>query len=274
MRNMKKLSIWCTAAVAVLLAGCGDGPKDVAAPSGNKARVGEAERFYRMGYDYFEKFDFEESLRCYRKAAALGSAKALCEIGMFYHKGLLVEKDEKLAGKYFGEAEPGLLKLAKEGDAKAKLDLSFCYAHFLALEKYWYWRDKALAGFRAAAERGDAESQFQHALFLQDDDPAEALKWLRKASEQGYAKATFAIGIAYGNGLGVKQNEEEAMKWFHLAAERGYPPAEIAIAEYFEYEKKDLPEALKWYRRAAERGDKLAERLLREHEKAAEEPKK
>ena len=261
---MKKLSIWCAAAVAVLLAGCGDSPKDAAAPSGNKDRVGEAERFYQKGYDYLEKLDLEESLRCYRRAAALGNAKALYEVGVFYMQGWRVEKDEKLAGKYFEEAEPGLLKLAKEGDAKAQLDLSFCYAHFLALEKYRYWRDKALANFRAAAaERGDAEAQFQYALLLQDDDPAEALKWFRKAAEQGHLNAMFSVGGFYFKGIAVKQNCIEELKWFRRAAERGSSSAELMIAEHYEYHKKDHAEAVKWYRRAAEHGNKFAEFMLR-----------
>ena len=52
-------------------------------------------------------------------------------------------------------------------------------------------------------------------------DDAEALKWWRKAAEQGDAKAQFNLGVMYDKGQGVMRNYAEAAKWYRKAAEQG-----------------------------------------------------
>jgi len=85
---------------------------------------------------------------------------------------------------------------------------------------------EAVKWYRKAAEQGDADAQFNLGVMydeghgvLQDD--AEAVKWYRKAAEQGNAKAQFNLGVMYGNGRGVPQDYVEAHKWFNLAAAQG-----------------------------------------------------
>ena len=51
-------------------------------------------------------------------------------------------------------------------------------------------------------------------------DYAEAVKWYRKAAEQGNAYAQFNLGNAYYNGNGVEQDYAEAVKWYQKAAEQ------------------------------------------------------
>jgi hypothetical protein len=45
-------------------------------------------------------------------------------------------------------------------------------------------------------------------------DEAEAMKWYRKAAEQGYANAQSSLGFMYDLGRGVKQDDKEAVKWW------------------------------------------------------------
>ena len=52
-------------------------------------------------------------------------------------------------------------------------------------------------------------------------DEAEAVKWYRKAAEQGNAYGQNNLGKMYANGLGVAKDEAEAVKWFRKAAEQG-----------------------------------------------------
>jgi TPR repeat protein len=52
-------------------------------------------------------------------------------------------------------------------------------------------------------------------------DETEAVKWCRKAAEQGYAQAQNNLGRAYHNGQGVPRDEIEAVQWFSKAAEQG-----------------------------------------------------
>ena len=57
----------------------------------------------------------------------------------------------------------------------------------------------------------------------------EALKWYRKAAEQGYAAAQFNVGALYYNGECVEEDEEEALKWFRKAAAQGYDRAKNVL---------------------------------------------
>ncbi|MGD0364841.1 MAG: tetratricopeptide repeat protein, partial [Bryobacteraceae bacterium] len=49
-------------------------------------------------------------------------------------------------------------------------------------------------------------------------DHGEAVKWSRKAAEQGLADAQYRLGLAYYNGEGVAQNYVQAHIWLDLAA--------------------------------------------------------
>ena len=89
------------------------------------------------------------------------------------------------------------------------------------------------------AERGDAAAQFCLGLMYQrgglmykgtraiPQDMAEALKWLRKAAEQGYAEAQLHLGLMHGLGQGVPQDYVQAYTWFSAAAAHGNRKAEL-----------------------------------------------
>ena len=49
-------------------------------------------------------------------------------------------------------------------------------------------------------------------------DYAEAVKWYRKAAEQGDAAAQYNLGLMYANGQGVPQDYVQAYKWISIAA--------------------------------------------------------
>ena len=57
-------------------------------------------------------------------------------------------------------------------------------------------------------------------------DYAEAVKWYRKAVEQGHRDAQFRLGVMYGNGQGVPQDIVQAHMLFNLAALQGYEKAQ------------------------------------------------
>src|ERR1035437_2076400 len=85
---------------------------------------------------------------------------------------------------------------------------------------------------KAAAERGDATSQFQiGADYFKGaglpQDYTETVKWLRKAAAQGHAKAQCNLGFCYANGYGVGKDAAEAVKWYRLAAEQDYAQAQF-----------------------------------------------
>jgi uncharacterized protein len=50
---------------------------------------------------------------------------------------------------------------------------------------------------------------------------AEAMKWYRKAADQGYRDAQFNLASMYASGLGVPQDYVQAHMWRNLAALAG-----------------------------------------------------
>ena len=57
-------------------------------------------------------------------------------------------------------------------------------------------------------------------------DYGEAVRWYRRAAEQGIARAQFNLGLMYVKGQGVPQDDGEAARWYRKAAEQGDPDAQ------------------------------------------------
>jgi len=57
----------------------------------------------------------------------------------------------------------------------------------------------------------------------------QAVNWIRKAAEQGYAPAQKDLGQAYISGDGVAQDAQLGMKWLRTAADSGYAGAHFAL---------------------------------------------
>jgi len=82
----------------------------------------------------------------------------------------------------------------------------------------------------AAAQHGIAAAQnclgeaFGNGIGVKRDDQA-ALLWIRKAAEQGYAPAQNNLGFVHALGRGVDQDELQAVAWFRKAAEQGHADA-------------------------------------------------
>ena len=91
---------------------------------------------------------------------------------------------------------------------------------------------EAVKWFRKAAEQGDEVAQFNLGEMYRlgngvTQDYAEAVKWYRKAAEQGDADAQFNLGAMYDNGKGVLQDTIAAHMWFNIAAANGWQDAAI-----------------------------------------------
>ena len=52
-------------------------------------------------------------------------------------------------------------------------------------------------------------------------DATEAVKWYRKAAEQGDARAQYNLGLCYDNGDGVTKDDVIAYMWHNLGAASG-----------------------------------------------------
>eukprot|EP01052_Picozoa_sp_SAG31_P015483 SAG31_NODE_996_length_10492_cov_4.648802_7_plen_238_part_00 len=86
-------------------------------------------------------------------------------------------------------------------------------------------------------------------------DEAEAVRWFRKAAEQGHSDAQAMLGLCYDNGSGVAKDEAEAVRWYRKAAEQGDSDAQYSLGVCYDNGSgvaKDEAEAVRWYRKAAE----------------------
>jgi Sel1 repeat len=101
--------------------------------------------------------------------------------------------------------------------------------------------------------------------YHKSNDFSLALTQYRRAADQGYAVAQYALGFMYANGHGAPQNYTEALKWYRKAADQGDANAENNIGAIYakgQGVQLDYGEAAKWYRKAANKGNTIAQSNL------------
>lgn len=187
---------------------------------------------------------------------------------------------------------------AQQGDPEAQYEwarhLAWGKGRAKETEEADRWFATALAQFREAAERNEANGQlnlgkmneYGHGLPKNLD---EAARLYRLAADQGNAEAQYRLGHLYEYGDGVEANFDTAMQWYAKSAEQGdknaiikvelreqylrgveladegHQHAQYQLGRMYEYGMgvpKDPAEAAKWYRLAAEQAElKSQERL-------------
>ncbi len=116
-------------------------------------------------------------------------------------------------------------------------------------------------GLYDAADKGDAEAQFQLGLYLDEED--EAFDWLMRAAGQRHPKAQYALACKFYHGETPErtQNCEAAFHWGLKAAEQGVTDAFYGVGEEYcdlgEYDK-----AIPWFMKALAGGIEEAKSSL------------
>lgn len=96
---------------------------------------------------------------------------------------------------------------------------------------------------------------------------AKAVRWYRRAAEQGIAEAQLNLAVMYARGRGVPKDTTEFLRWLIRAAEGGNASAQSILGAISEKTGK-LVQAYKWYSLAASAPDakvrsKAAENMRR-----------
>jgi len=125
----------------------------------------------------------------------------------------------------------------------------------------------------AAAERGEADAQFQLARASQrgegvPKDVNKAFGLMKLAAEQGHADAIGGLGYFYSVGVAVEKDDKQALEWFRKGAEKGSAKAQLNLGRWLLDGKagsegdaeKRLEEGLQWLKKAVDQG--LAEANL------------
>ena len=71
--------------------------------------------------------------------------------------------------------------------------------------------------------------RYEHGKGGVSQDMKEAVKWFRKAAENGNSAAQSNLGIFYDYGKGVQQDYAEAVKWYKKSAEQGNTSAQYSL---------------------------------------------
>jgi TPR repeat protein len=243
------------------------------------AEAGDAYAQALIGHDkYFgskegRTFDEIESLKkdgeaWIRKSAEQNHPLGLVVLGHFHHIQNS-DPDKVEAAKMFYD------KALKYGLITEHNQKDPCWSYYVGRfyeDGYGVSKDvnEAVKWYRKASEQGYALAQFTLGLCYEngvglEKDSSEALKWICEAAEQGSAAAQLDLGMRCISGNGLEQNADEAVRWFTKAASQGLAYAQYQLGQCYHLgqglEKNDV-EAVKWYRKAAEQGLPSAQREL------------
>lgn len=208
----------------------------------------------------------ERPASVWRKAAEAGDHRAQYELGYCYEKGVGVGHDEVEAVKWYRRSAEG-------GYAPAQFVLGYFHQGYGLLG---YDHDEVLKWYGKASDQGYAKAQFNLGCYYDHgqgesvrfvrggpnvttkfgvpENPGEALKWYRKAAENGHAQAQYLMGKRYHSGKEVPEDHSQAVKWWRKAAEQGHPESQFNLGVMCFYghgTDKDYVESAKWFRECA-----------------------
>ena len=238
------------------------------------AEQNNADAQYKLGECYYNgrgvEKSYEEAFKWFKKAAEQGNADAQYNLGVCYYHGRGVKKNYEEAAKWFEKAgDTKMLKKAKRkqlgffGLLKGIIDRKRVKRQTITEEEYYIEEAEFIEEERpeevdSLKDKEDTKEWYNTGVrYYNEKNYAEAVKWHRKAAEQGHADAQNYLGFCYHQGRGVELNHEEAVKWYQKAAEQGNAEAQSSLG--FCYERghgveQNYAEAAKWYKKAADNG--------------------
>lgn len=251
--------------------------------------VDSTESLFAAGKAAYDSKDYPTALMKFSEAAEWGDSKAGYELSRMYFSGSGVEEDlargvrwcRKAADHGFVEAQYTLGNMYAQGVTSPLIQSDGWWARArtnrvlrsTTQSDQWWWSqvcseilaknpEEALKWYRKAAEQGDKEAQYKLSGIYSEGtgtakDKAEGLRWHLKAAEQGHLLAQLNLAEKYLRGTGVPKDKAEAAKWFRMVADQGLDYAQGMLGWMYlngEGVAKDPAEAARWYLKAAEQG--------------------
>jgi TPR repeat protein len=129
---------------------------------------------------------------------------------------------------------------------------------------------EVLPEVRRLAARGDVEASFLMGTAYDEGlgvpvDHGEGLRWYRRAAAGGHVLAAHNVGNVYRDGRGVAVDHETAVRWWLRAARAGDVIPQLRLGEAFEAGRgvtRNVDMARFWYGRAAAAGNAAAAEAL------------
>lgn len=170
--------------------------------------------------------DVKNAVKWLKRAAATStreknSAASAYELSNLYEKGMppVIYSDELYALEL-------LVQAAELDYPPAQFKLGWCFEY----GELGCPTDavQSIHWFLLAAENNEPNAQFSLAGWyltgaegIIEPNDGEAFHWAKKAAEQKFVKAEYAVAYFYEMGIGIEKNLENAMKWYKIAADHG-----------------------------------------------------
>jgi len=241
----------------------------------------DAHAQYLLGNRYLNgwgvKGDFDDAIKCFKKAAKAGDGAALCEMGFLYGKhGIYLgcndwDEAKRKAAEYYAKG-------VKAGNCSAMFYLAYITESGTGVAKD---SDEAIALYEHCLQL-DPEFSGAHnnlALIYKaqlvkmhgahetiDSNIKESmLRHFAEANKEGNTYAPYNLGGIYRDGILCEKDLRKAYGFFETAAERGDVDARLIVGQMLENGEGmpvSLSEAAYHYRLAALDGNKEALRRL------------
>ncbi len=95
----------------------------------------------------------------------------------------------------------------------------------------------------------------------QANDLPLAYKEFRASADEGHADSQFNVALMFEKGIGVEKDEKQAVVWYEKSALKGNAAAQFNLGVLYENGRGtavDFAKANEWYRKASVQGDALA----------------
>lgn len=200
------------------------------------------------------------------KLAENGDAEAQYKVGMAYHNGDGVEKNDATAAGW----------LAKSLAQNYPPAFGTCGEFYM--QGIGVAQDPKFAAslFSMGAEAGDIHSIYRLGwVYWYADSYTEAIPYLERAAEGGSAPAKCLLGKSYFNGKGVPEDKAKALEMFEEAANDGDAEAQYMAASCYGLgfdTEINIDKALYYCKMSAEQGHADAVKNLAVFQKAKEDP--
>ena len=214
----------------------------------------------------------QKAFELFSEEAAAGNVLALHDLGKQYARGLGVEKNEELSGRYYRDALKGFKELEKSKEINKRKLVSYVeyrigkiYAQGLGMEKD---TTTGAEWFQLASNKGQKYAQYSLGGLTARGDGVEkdlqkAFELFLSSSKQDVPYATFEVAQAQHNGSGTKKDEAAAQDNYKIALKAFEKLEEHQRDDKLEYRlawmhqtgsgtPKDLPRAKALYAAAAE----------------------
>ena len=245
--------------------------------------LGSPYALLNRGLSYKNEGNMEEAKRLFEEAADMGNAQAMVELGLCLWSEGTNESDSE-AFKWFKQASDcsenealfycGLcheegkgtqqnrnkaidcFRKASDKNPKAMTNLAVYYERGICIPQDI---EKARHLRESASERGDPDSQFNQAVFLEKNQHyPEAFKLYIEAWKRGHTDACVNLAFLYEKGICGPKNESRAVELLQEAAEKNNVQALFNLAIWYErghIVEKDEEKAIELYKKCVEHKD-------------------